>query len=44
MLVWLGKQMLGQRDKHDLDHTSSDGSMTPPSRIIIQAADDNGEA
>jgi hypothetical protein len=29
MLVWLGKQMLGQRDKHDLDHTSSDGSMTP---------------
>ena len=43
MLVWLGKQMLGQRDKHDLDHTSSDGSMTPPSRIIIEAADDNGE-
>jgi hypothetical protein len=29
MLVWLGKQMLGQRDKQDLDHTSSDGSMTP---------------
>ncbi|HEV8036732.1 hypothetical protein [Yoonia sp.] len=38
MLVWLGKQMLGQRDKKDLDHTSSDGSMTPR-EIIIRAAD-----
>ena len=37
MLVWLGKQMLGQRDKQDLDHTSSDGSMTPK-EIIIRAA------
>ncbi len=37
MLVWLGKQMLGQRDKKDLDHTSSDGSMTPK-EIIIRAA------
>lgn len=35
MLVWLGKQWLGQRDK--IDHSSDDGSMTPPSRIEIVA-------
>ena len=29
MQIWLGKQMLGQRDKIDQDNTSSDGSMTP---------------
>lgn len=29
MLIWLGKQMLGQRDKIDSDYTSSDGSMSP---------------
>ena len=29
MLVWLGKQMLGQKDKVEQDNTSSDGSMTP---------------
>ncbi len=29
MLVWLGKQMLGQRDRHETDLKSSDGSMTP---------------
>ena len=34
MLVWLGKQMLGQRDKQDVDHTSSDGSMK--TNITIQ--------
>ena len=38
MLVWLGKQMLGQRDKIENDHTSSDGTMTPK-EIIIRAAD-----
>ena len=38
MLVWLGKQVLGQRDKIDHDNTSTDGSLTPPSRIIIEAA------
>ena len=27
--IWLGKQVLGQRDKSDLDLQSSDGSMTP---------------
>ncbi len=37
MLVWLGKQMLGQRDKVDVDNTSSDGSMTPQvvERVIV---------
>ena len=37
MLVWLGKQMLGQRDKQDLDHTSSDGSMKPQVIEIVAA-------
>lgn len=38
MLVWLGKQMLGQRDKHEVDNTSSDGSMTPTviERVIVK--------
>ena len=26
--IWLGKQILGQRDKHEVDNTSSDGSMS----------------
>jgi AraC-like DNA-binding protein len=38
MLVWLGKNMLDQKDKVEQDHTSSDGSMTPK-EIIIRAAD-----
>lgn len=29
MQIWLGKQMLDQRDKHEIDNTSSDGSMRP---------------
>jgi len=29
MQIWLGKQRLGQKDKHELDNTSSDGSMSP---------------
>ena len=38
MLVWLGKQYLGQTDKVDqhLDQTSSDGSMSP-TRIELVA-------
>lgn len=42
MLVWLGKQMLGQRDKQELDHMSSDGSMKPPAGITVKivGADD----
>lgn len=41
MLVWLGKQMLGQRDKHEVDNTSSDGSMTPQvvERVIVMPDD-----
>jgi hypothetical protein len=38
MLVWLGKQMLGQTDKRETDHTSSDGSMTPTA-IVFQSPD-----
>jgi len=33
MLIWLGKQYLGQRDQQDLNHTSNDGSMTPKPAI-----------
>ena len=33
MQIWLGKQRLGQKDKHELDNTSSDGTMSPKSRI-----------
>ena len=33
MQIWLGKQLLNQRDKHDL--TSSDGSMTPASPLAL---------
>ena len=36
MLVWLGKQVLGQRDKQELDHKSSDGSMTPPKTVVLR--------
>ena len=37
MQIWLGKQMLGQRDKIEQDNTSSDGSMTPQvvERVIV---------
>lgn len=32
------------RDRKDVDHTSSDGSMTPkPTEIILRAADDAGD-
>lgn len=29
MLIWLGKNHLDQKDKQELDHKSSDKSMTP---------------
>jgi len=29
MLIWTGKQHLGQKDKQDLNLTSADGSMSP---------------
>jgi hypothetical protein len=35
MLIWLGKQQLGQRDKTDHDHTSSDGSMSPKFEVTF---------
>lgn len=34
MLVWLGKQYLGQTDKQIVDNTSSDGSMTPTAPVF----------
>lgn len=39
MLVWLGKQYLGQKEKQEVDNVSSDGSMTPKEikRVIIDA-------
>lgn len=30
------------RDRQEVDHSSSDGTMIPPTRIIIEAAGDNG--
>jgi hypothetical protein len=33
MLIWLGKQWLGQVDKSERDIKSSDGSMTPARNI-----------
>lgn len=29
MLIWMGKQQLGQTDKREVDSKSSDGSMSP---------------
>jgi len=34
MLVWLGKQVLGQTDVMRTDHTSSDGSMSQKPTVI----------
>ena len=36
MLIWLGKQMLGQRDQIVQDNTSSDGSMTPAAPLSVE--------
>ena len=35
MLIWLGKQRLNQRDKHDIDNKSSDGSMASKPNIYV---------
>lgn len=38
MLKWLGANYLGQSDRKQTDHLSSDGSMSPPDTIRIVAA------
>jgi AraC-like DNA-binding protein len=36
MMIWLGKQELGQRDKHDLEHAGKDGApLVPPAINVI---------
>ena len=35
MLIWLGKQMLGQADKIENDHKSSDGTMSPKAGLDV---------
>lgn len=42
MLVWLGKQYLGQTDKQIVDNTSSDGSMSPNLKIEFINASNTG--
>ena len=37
MLIHLGGQYLDQKDRKELDHTSTDGTMSPPTRIEIVA-------
>ena len=34
VLIWMGKQLLGQRDKQDVDHTSNGETLRP--QIIFQ--------
>ncbi len=41
MIFWM-KTRAGWREKQDIDHTSSDGSMTPQT-IVIKAADDQSD-
>jgi hypothetical protein len=40
MIFWM-KTRANWCEKHEIDHTSSDGSMSPPTRIIIEAASDD---
>ena len=42
MIFWM-KTRAGWRETNHHDHTSSDGSMSP-TRIVIEAADDDGKA
>lgn len=37
MIFWM-KTQAGWREKSEIDHTSSDGTMSPPKEIIIRAA------
>ena len=41
MQIWLGKQMLGQRDKKEIDHFSSDGSMSSKPAIDASKLSDD---
>ena len=43
MQIWLGKQMLGQRDNKDIDIKSSDESMTP-NMLVLPTDEDLIEA
>ena len=38
MLIWLGKQRLGQRDRLDAEHSGPEGKPIPV--IIMPSADD----
>jgi hypothetical protein len=40
MIFWM-KTRAQWREKQEIDHTSSDGSMSLPTRIIIEAASDD---
>lgn len=42
MLIWLGKQILGQTDKQKIDHSSEDGSMIPQIVILPAKEEDDG--
>lgn len=37
MLIWLGKQHLGQTDKQEVDSKSSDGTMSPKAGLTGEA-------
>ena len=41
MIFWM-KTQAGWREKQEIDHTSSDGSMTPTTIILSAADDDEG--
>jgi len=41
MIFWM-KTRAGWREKQEIDHTSSDGSLAPQ-QVIIRAADDNSD-
>jgi hypothetical protein len=42
MIFWM-KTRAGWRETKDLNHTSEDGSMSPPTRIVVQGVDDASE-
>ena len=43
-IFWLKNRRGGDwRDKQEIDNTSSDGSMTPPALIVLEAVDDNSD-